>query len=124
MPKRKLRKYVTLTHSFTSFFLIFHFLWSILFLTSLFYREPWISMKCAEGQNFKIDIVPLAGGCLRQTQLLSADHHTTTVSDISSFERIRCRNFKATRALGQPTAGGALPCQQVALMEHIKRSEL
>lgn len=105
-------------------FLIFHFLWSILFLTSLFYRGLWISMKCAEGQNFKIDIVPLAGGCLRQTQLRSADHHTTTLSDISSYEMIRCRNFKAMRTPGQPTAGGALPRQQVAFMKHIKRSEL
>lgn len=81
-------------------------------------------MKCAEGQNFKIGIVLLAGACLRQTQLLSADHHTTTVPDISSYEMIRCRNFKATRTLGQPTAGGALPCQQVAFVKHIKISEL
>lgn len=80
-------------------------------------------MKCAEGQNFKIDIVPLAGGCLRQTQLLSADHRKTTVPDISSYEMIRCRNFKATRTLGQHMAGGALPRQQVAFMKHIKRSE-
>lgn len=106
------------------FFLIFHFLWSILFLTCLFYRRLWISMKCTEGQNFKIDIVLLAGGCLRQTQLLSADHHTTTVPDISSYEMIRCRNFKATRTLEQPMAAGYLPRQQVAFMKHIKRREL
>lgn len=47
-------------------FLIFHFLWSILFLTCLLYRGLGISLKYAEGQNFKIEIVPLAGGCLRQ----------------------------------------------------------
>lgn len=82
-----------------------------------------MNMKCAEGQNFKIDIVLLAGGCLRQTELLSADHHITTVPDISSYEIIRCRNFKAMRTLGQHMAGGAHPHQQVAFIKHIKRSE-
>lgn len=124
MPKRKLRKYVTLTHSFTSSFFNFSFLIEHIIFDLSVVQRAGDSYEMCRGTKFQNRHCTTGRRLPEATQLLSADHHTTTVPDFSSYEMIRCKNFKATRTLRQPTAGVALPCQQVAFMKHTKRSEM
>lgn len=120
-----MREHVTLTLSFTSsFFFNFSFFtahnisgFSILQRAADYYEmcrgTKFQNKHCTSGRR-----LPEANtaSLLRSRYNHSARHLL--------FRNDQVQRLEAPSTPGQPTAGGALPRQQVAFMKHIKRSEL